>query len=125
MKYLAPLVLAFGIVALLPALAQAQQAYQADRNRGQQLIKEAFPRGQRGFRETPPVKVEPFDPKPAGIVPSVIENGAIFLSPLAPMSYGLGQQFLTKYWEQAKFSTESGANTNPPYGGLILFGIDF
>lgn len=108
----------------MPGLAQQRIGTSADQGRGQRLIREAFPKGQRPLSETPE-KIEPFDPKPTGIITAIAEEGPIMLSPLAPASYGDGRQFLTRYWEQAKFSQESGANTNPPYGGLVFFGWDF
>ena len=124
MKSLA-LSLVFTAALALPAVAQDYSAKQSGTSRGQDFIKQAFPEGQpKGSDVSVPLK--PFDPVPTGALEGIYRNGLIMISPLAPARYGYGTQYLSKYPADSKyFSLTTGANTDPPYGGIELIGWDF
>jgi len=65
-------------------------------------------------------------PRQSGVVTSLVRQGPVMISPVAPAQYGNGEQFLTANPNTAGATTPRATRgEDRDFGGLKLFGWDF
>jgi hypothetical protein len=67
-----------------------------------------------------------FAPRPTGVASDIYNKGSIMISPLAPSTYGYGEQNMTAAIPIAHgTNTRTSVGSPHEFGGLKLFGWDF
>jgi hypothetical protein len=63
--------------------------------------------------------------QPGGVATAIYKHGAVMISPVAPASYGNGEQYLSAPDPRYDVERESGPAAHRDSGGFKLFSIEF